>query len=185
MHSKADLREFIAEDRKAQPPRYGVVYATFFDPIFKLKTLLRKCEYHKNNKSIYHLIMFAILRHRFRKLQYSLGSEIGFNVFGKGLIIWHGQRIITNGEARVGDHCSISSGVVIGQGNGGAPRIGNNVELTINSTVIGGISIADNVRIGANALVVKDIDEANTTWGGVPARKISDRGTIEHPVKVS
>lgn len=154
-----------------------------FDPIFKLKTLLRRCEYHKNNKSnIYHFLMFVILRYRFRRLQRKMCSEIGFNVFGKGLIIWHGQRIITNGEARVGDYCSISSGVVIGHGNGGAPHIGNNVEMTINSTIIGDVSIADNVRIGANALVVKDIIEPNTTWGGVPAKKISDHGTVENPV---
>ena len=119
--TKDDLKEFIAADRKAQPSQWGV-----FDPIFKLKTLLRRCEYHKNNKSnIYHFLMFVILRYRFRRLQRKMCSEIGFNVFGKGLIIWHGQRIITNGEARVGDYCSISSGVVIGHGNGGAPHIGN------------------------------------------------------------
>lgn len=48
--TKDDLKEFIAADRKAQPSQWGV-----FDPIFKLKTLLRRCEYHKNNKSnIYH-----------------------------------------------------------------------------------------------------------------------------------
>lgn len=177
--TKDDLKEFIAADRKAQPSQWGGV----FDPIFKLKTLLRRCEYHKNNKSnIYHFLMFVILRYRFRRLQRKMCSEIGFNVFGKGLIIWHGQRIITNGEARVGDYCSISSGVVIGHGNGGAPHIGNNVEMTINSTIIGDVSIADNVRIGANALVVKDIIEPNTTWGGVPAKKISDHGTVENPV---
>ena len=114
--TKDDFKEFIAADRKAQPSQWGV-----FDPIFKLKTLLRRCEYHRNNKSnIYHFLMFVILRYRFRKLQRKMCSEIGFNVFGKGLIIWHGQRIITNGEARVGDYCSISSGVVIGHGNGGA-----------------------------------------------------------------
>lgn len=62
-----------------------------FDPIFKLKTLLRRCEYHRNNKSnIYHFLMFVILRYRFRRLQRKMCSEIGFNVFGKGLIIWHG-----------------------------------------------------------------------------------------------
>ncbi len=35
---------------------------------------------------------------------------------------------------------------------------------------------------GANALVLKPIEEENTTWAGVPARKINDRGTIETPV---
>ena len=55
----------------------------------------------------------------------------------------------------------------------------------IDSTVLGGIHIADNVRIGAKALVIKDIKEDNTTWAGVPAKKISDRGAIETPVPLA
>ena len=52
----------------------------------------------------------------------------------------------------------------------------------IDSKVLGGGRVADYVRIGANALVLKPIEEENTTWAGVPARKINDRGTIETPV---
>lgn len=51
----------------------------------------------------------------------------------------------------------------------------------IDSKVLGGCRVADYVRIGANALVLKPIEEENTTWAGVPARKINDRGTIETP----
>jgi serine O-acetyltransferase len=94
-------------------------------------------------------------------------------VFGKGLIIWHPERIIVNSNSVVGNNCSISSGVVIAQAHDRCPRIGDNVEIMINGTVLGGISVASNTRIGANALVIKDILETNTTWAGVPAKKIS------------
>lgn len=36
-------------------------------------------------------------------------------------------------------------------------------------------------QIGAGAIVVKSIEEADTTWAGVPAKKINNRGTIEVP----
>lgn len=52
----------------------------------------------------------------------------------------------------------------------------------IDSKVLEEGRVADYVRIGANALVIKSIEEENTTWTGVPARKINDRGTIETPV---
>ena len=40
--------------------------------------------------------------------------------------------------------------------------------------MVGAVRIADDVSIGAGAVVTKDITEAGTTWAGVPARKISD-----------
>lgn len=61
--------------------------------------------------------------------------------------------------------------------------MGHHVEFMIDSKVffLGGGRVADYVRIGANALVLKPIEEENTTWAGVPARKINDRGAIETP----
>lgn len=52
----------------------------------------------------------------------------------------------------------------------------------IDSKVLGGINVADHTRVGANALVLKDIAESNTTWAGVPAHKISTHGIIETPI---
>ena len=43
--------------------------------------------------------------------------------------------------------------------------------------IIGNITIADNVAIGANAVVVKSITEPGTTWGGIPAKKISSNNS--------
>jgi len=54
----------------------------------------------------------------------------------------------------------------------------------IDSKVFGEIILADNVRIGASALVIKPITEVDTTWAGVPAKKINNQGTIEVPIPV-
>lgn len=45
--------------------------------------------------------------------------------------------------------------------------------------IIGPVHITDNVVLGANAVVVKDINEPGT-YVGVPARKISDIGSEEY-----
>ena len=55
----------------------------------------------------------------------------------------------------------------------------------IDSKVLGGVKVADHVRIGANALVLKDIDSPDTTWAGVPACQINSVGTIETPVPIA
>lgn len=104
------------------------------------------------------------------------------NVFGKGLTIWRGERIITNPHARVDNYCSITSGVIIAQAHDEYPIIGAYVELMIDSKVLGGMTVVDHVRIGANALVIKNINQCNTTWIGCSVRKINDQETIENPV---
>lgn len=72
-------------------------------------------------------------------------------------MIWRPQRIIINPNAKVGKHCSISSGVVIAQAHNMCPTIGDNVELMIDCAVLGNIHIANNVRIGATTLVIKTL----------------------------
>ena len=56
--------------------------------------------------------------------------------------------------------------------NNSCPVLGKNVELGIGAKVIGGITLADGIRIGANAVVTKSFLEANITIAGVPAVKV-------------
>ena len=49
--------------------------------------------------------------------------------------------------------------------------IGDRVYLGTNSTIIEKISVCSDVVIGANSVVVKDINE-NGTYVGVPSKKI-------------
>lgn len=55
----------------------------------------------------------------------------------------------------------------------GYPIIGNKVRIYAGAKILGAIKIGDNVIIGANSVVLKDVP-ANTTVAGVPARIIRD-----------
>ena len=52
------------------------------------------------------------------------------------------------------------------------PRIGNNVDMGVGAKVLGGIPIADDIKIGANAVVTKSFNEAGITIVGIPAHKL-------------
>lgn len=72
----------------------------------------------------------------------------------------------------IGKNCLIFQGVTIGVGTSGIPRIGNNVILSSGAKIIGGITIGNNVTIGANAVVTKDVPD-NSIAVGIPAKVIA------------
>ena len=93
---------------------------------------------------------------------------------GGGLFIQHGFCTIV--MADIGENCWINQQVTIGyKDKSGRPKIGNNVRITAGAKVLGNIQIGDNVVIGANAVVVKDVPE-NCVVGGVPAYIIKRNG---------
>ncbi len=49
--------------------------------------------------------------------------------------------------------------VTIGEGKGGAPKIGDNYYIGAGAKIIGNIKIGDNVRIGAGCVVVTDMPD--------------------------
>lgn len=56
-----------------------------------------------------------------------------------------------------------------------AATIGDNVFIGTGAKIIGDISIANNVVIGANSVVCKSIEEPGITVAGIPAKKISEK----------
>jgi serine O-acetyltransferase len=90
---------------------------------------------------------------------------------GRNFVIDHFGGIVISGYARFGDNCRIRNGVVVGirrPGESRAPIIGNNVDIGAGAKLIGPISIGDNVVIGANAVVIRDVPD-NCIAVGVPA----------------
>ncbi len=107
------------------------------------------------------------------KLMLKAGIEIGEGcVIGKGLQIPHFNGIVIGKNAVIGDNCVIYQQVTLGKKNGGYPVIGNNVVIYPGAKVIGDIFIGDGAVIGANAVVLKNV-EANTIVAGCPSRVIS------------
>jgi serine O-acetyltransferase len=189
IESRKDLMDYIRADLEMQCSSSSFLVRLLGfrseDHVVKLKMHLRKAEYwHNTGSSVFHRLAYYYHSFQLKRLASSFCSEIPINVFGKGLIIWHAERIIVNPAAKVGEYCSLSSGVVIAQSHDKNPVIGDHVELMIDSKVLGGVNVADHVRIGACALIIRTIEEENTTWAGIPARKISDKGSIETPIPI-
>ncbi len=94
-------------------------------------------------------------------------------VIGKGTKLGYGGvGVIIHSKAIIGSYCSIGQQVTIGGGNShypGLPVIGNHVRISKGAIVFGGITIGNNVTIGANAVVNKPVPD-NAVVAGVPAR---------------
>ena len=50
--------------------------------------------------------------------------------------------------------------------------MGNNVDIGYGAVLIGGITIADDIKIGANAVVNRSFTEPGVTIAGVPAKVV-------------
>ncbi len=94
---------------------------------------------------------------------------------GSGLFIQHGFSTIVSAES-IGDNCWINQQVTIGYSRENErPTIGNNVTINAGAKLIGKVIINDNVTVGANAVVVKDVP-SNCVVVGVPAYVIKRDG---------
>ena len=98
---------------------------------------------------------------------------------GKGTTLGHkGMGIVINQNCVIGENCIIAQNVTLGGGKGGSPVLGNYCFIGCNSVILGGVTIADNVTIGAGSFVNSDIPE-NSVAVGSPARIIKTRTTQE------
>jgi serine O-acetyltransferase len=176
---KPSYKYYIERDLKA----YQLDKLTFYNywrmDCLRFQLRLRKIEYlynseHKSFFAKIRLIVLEIINHR---LATRLGLSIPKNVFGPGLCIVHYGTIVVSPIAKVGENCRIHPSTCIGEYNG-APVIGNNVYVGPGAKLFGNINIGNNVAIGANAVVNTDIQD-NVTIGGVPAKIISTKSSIE------
>ena len=103
---------------------------------------------------------------------------------GKGLFIDHGCAVVIGETTIIGDNCTIYQGATLG-GTGKHvgkrhPTIGNNVMIGAGAKVLGPITLGENSKIAAGAVVLKDLPE-NSTAVGVPARVV--RGKTVEPAQ--
>jgi serine O-acetyltransferase len=133
----------------------------------------------------------AILMHRIAHWFYGKGLKIiarlisQFNRFitgieihpaakiGEGLFIDHGMGVVIGETTEIGDNVTIYQGATLG-GTGKEtgkrhPTIGNNVVISSGAKVLGPFKVGDNSKIGANAVVLREV-EPNCTVVGVPGR---------------
>lgn len=101
------------------------------------------------------------------------GCVIGRHAeFDEGFVLMHPTGVVINGAVKGGKHIVVESGVVIGAADNGipvrAPFLRDDIFIGSGAKLLGEITIGRHVRIGANAVVVKDVPD-QVTVAGVPA----------------
>lgn len=178
IQTKSDLAYYLKEDQSAlglswleKPPFFGY-------EVWKFQIYLRKYEYYHNvQQSFVHNFLRKYYKLKTGKLGLKLGFSIPPNVFGPGLRINHYGLIVVNENAKIGANCDIHQGVNIGQNKNAedVPTLGNNVWIGPGAKLFGKIHIADNIKIGANAVVNKSFTETGITIAGIPAQEIQSK----------
>jgi serine O-acetyltransferase len=98
---------------------------------------------------------------------------------GERFFIDHGMGVVIGETCEIGNDVVIYQGVTLG-GTGKEkgkrhPTIGNNVVISSGAKVLGSFTVGDNARIGANAVVLREVP-ANSTVVGIPGRIVKIDG---------
>jgi serine O-acetyltransferase len=107
----------------------------------------------------------------FLHVNISVKAEIG-----PGLYLIHPTSIMIP-TTTIGENCLIFHEVTIGSNltRGGMPKIGKNVDIYVGARVLGGITIGDNAKIGANCVVTSNV-AANAIVFSAATRTLLRRG---------
>lgn len=97
---------------------------------------------------------------------------------GKRLFIDHGSGTVIGETAIIGDDCLIHHGVTLGStgsktiGHRRHPELKNNVMIGAHATLIGPITIGDNAKIGANTLILKNVEKNEVVKADISNQKL-------------
>lgn len=98
---------------------------------------------------------------------------------GRRLFIDHGAGVVVGETTVIGDDVTMYHGVTLGGTTWNKekrhPTLGNKVLVGAGAKVLGAITLGDNVRVGANSVVVKDVPPCCTVIG-IPGRIIQSKG---------
>ena len=117
---------------------------------------------------LYFLISFSQIVRLFTGIEIHPGAQIG-----PGFFIDHGMGVVIGETSEIGEDVTLFQGVTLG-GTGKErgkrhPSLGDRVVVGTGAKVLGGITVGENVKIGANSVVLKSVPP-NSTVVGIPGR---------------
>ena len=122
------------------------------------------------------------------------GIEIHPNAkIGKNLFIDHGMGVVIGETSEIGDNVTIYHMVTLGgispsinsddqRNTKRHPTLMDNVVVGSGAQILGPVVVGKNAKIGANAVVTKDVDE-NTVMVGIPAKNVGEVSTEDENFK--
>lgn len=105
------------------------------------------------------------------------GIELPYSVkLGQNVVFEHQGNIVIHGGVEIGDGCIIRQGCTLGNKNldrpFDAPKLGKKVNVGAGAKILGAVIVGDNVQIGANSVVTKNVMNGSIV-AGVPATVIA------------
>src|SRR5207245_512330 len=91
--------------------------------------------------------------------------------FGPGFVLLHSTGVVINGRVRGGSNVRLYHQVTLGADGLNSPVLGDDILIGAGAKILGAVSIGDGARVGANAVVVKDV-APHSTVVGIPARVV-------------
>lgn len=118
--------------------------------------------------------------------KYGINLGDGSNI-GAGCYLGHAYGINVNPGAVVGKNCNLHKGVTIGKENRGSrkgcPALGDRVWVGVNATIVGRVTIGDDVLIAPGSFVNRDIPSHSVVYGNpcvVVPRDCATEGYVEN-----
>ena len=176
------LKEILTDDLK----RFGNKKPTIIDRIlhnevwyiFHYIRHLRYVEYYKDKNKLlflWHFFWYKRLGFKLRMTIYPGTIGPGFRIYHAGDFLYVGQNV------HIGKNCTMLPGIVFGnkteEPDNHRVKVGDNCYFGLGVKILGSVKIGNNVTIGANAVVTKDIPD-NAVVGGIPAKIIKFKKTL-------
>ena len=146
---------------------------------------IRYLWYYRKAQAAKGSIWYSYYLYRLKKFSHFTGIMLYENMnIPKGLIIGHPGSVIINSGAIFDGNLFLTHGVTIGRDvrgkRAGAPKFGKNVCIRCNSTVVGGITIGDDVLIAPNTFVNFDVPPHSIVIGNPATIHHRDNATLGH-----
>ena len=165
-----ELYEDAKNIKEKDPASRNILEVIILYPGFHVLVFYRIAHLLYLNKIFFIARLISQIARFFTGIEIHPGAQIGRRLF-----IDHGMGIVIGETATIGNDCTIYHNVTLGgtgkDKNKRHPDIGSNVIIGCGAKILGPIKIGNNVKIGANSVVLQHINE-NSTVVGIPGNII-------------
>lgn len=170
--TRNELQRIIREDEL----RFGYRKPTLVDWLlhnenYYIWHFIHELRYVEYYKSVGNKLRYAWHFIKFKRLSWKLHYTVYPNTCDAGLMIYHAGGFVHVGQScKIGKNCTLLPGVVFGHKYENAPDaqiiVGDNCYFGLNVAIFGPVRIGNNVTVGANAVITKDVPD-NSVVGGI------------------